>query len=379
MRVAGWTVRLMSTPSRSVTGFQSHLVDSDVCVGSPARVSDVITDLEVEASSPEMHNTSSNTVVNSAPEVSTENQEQFLSKIHQEIASRFPSLCFAMSRVEVNSTQIPVLTISQRHLSVHLPHGMLSRIQGYVQYKEYSVHVMMRLWRKQSFESTEDIVDLCKIIGGNSHKFCPGIDPELYLKEYKEVIRFDIKSVRLTDFPFHRVHSVKCDLLFELARNATKEEKDAKEVKCYPCKDLVRHLERQKTRTLKETPTRKAKRQRPSSRARLSYMSPASQAKRKKLAQYERTNSIRKLARYEEHEVTLDDDQNEEMRTVMEMTKDDEELQRLYDEGEKYGVGGIMKEIWNTDLDCQRTEFSRDQASNSKIIIRVCICLDLFK
>ena len=87
---------------------------------------------------------------------------------------------------------------------------MLSRIQGYMQYKEYSVHVMMRLWRKQSFESTEDIVDLCKIIGGNSHKFCPGIDPELYLKEYKEVIRFHIKSVRLTDFPFHRVDSVKC-------------------------------------------------------------------------------------------------------------------------------------------------------------------------
>ena len=164
----------------------------------------------------------------------------------------------------------------------------------------------------------------------------------------------------------------------ELARNATKEEKDAKEVKCYPCKDLVRHLERQKMKTLKETQTRKAKRQRLSSRARLSYMSPASQAKCKKLAQYERTNSIRKLARYEEHEVTLDDDQNEEMRTVMETTKD-EELQRSYDEGEKYGVIGIMKEIWNTDLDRQRTEFSHDQASNSKITIRVCICLGLFK
>ena len=77
---------------------------------------------------------------------------------------------------------------------------MLSRIKGYVQYKERSVHVMMRLWRKQSFESTEGIVALCKIIRGNSHKFCPGIDPELYLKEYKEVIRFHIKSVHLTDF-----------------------------------------------------------------------------------------------------------------------------------------------------------------------------------
>ena len=140
---------------------------------------------------------------------------------------------------------------------------------------------------------------------------------------------------------------------------------------------MVRHLEHQKMRTLKETPTRKAKRQCPSSRVRLSYMSPASQAKRKKLAQYERTNSIRKLARYKEHEVTPDDDQHEEMKTVMEMTKD-EELQRLYDEGEKYGVGGIMKEICSTDLHCQRTEFSHDQASNSKIIIKVCIYASVY-
>ena len=110
-----------------------------------------------------------------------------------------------MSCAEINSTQNPVLTISQHHLSVHLPHGILSRIQGYVQYNEYSVHVMMRLWRKQSFESTKDIIALCKIIGGNSRKFCPGIDPELYLKEYKEVIRFRIKSLHLTDLPFHCV------------------------------------------------------------------------------------------------------------------------------------------------------------------------------
>ena len=40
------------------------------------------------------------------------------------------------------------------------------------------------------------------------------------------------------------------------------------------------------------------------SRARLSGMNPASRAKHKKLAQYDRTNNIRKLARYEEHEVT---------------------------------------------------------------------------
>ena len=115
--------------------------------------------------------------------------------------------------------------------------------------------------------------------------------------------------------------------------------------------------------------TPQEKRQHPFSRARLSCKSPASQAKCKKLAQYDRTNSIRKFARYEEHEVTLDNDQNEEMRTMMEKIGD-KNLQKLYDEGEKYSVGRVMKDIWITDLyRLLKKEFSHDQASNSEIIV----------
>ena len=63
-------------------------------------------------------------------------------------------------------------------------------------------------------------------------------------------------------------------------------------------------------------------------------MSPASQAKCKKLAQYGRTNGFRKLARQEENEVILDDEQNDEMNSVVEKIEH-EEVQRLCDEGEK--------------------------------------------
>ena len=45
-----------------------------------------------------------------------------------------------------------------------------------------------------------------------------------------------------------------------------------------------------------------------------------------------------------------------------------EEVQRLCDEGEKFGIGSVMKDIWTTDLDCQRREFSHDQVANSKLI-----------
>ena len=84
--------------------------------------------------------------------------------------------------------------------------------------------------------------------------------------------------------------------------------------------------------TNEETPTQRIKRQKPSSRARLSYMSPASQLKRKTLAQYERTNNIRKLQKYEESEVILDDDQNNEMCQIMEKIGVDE-LAKLYKKG----------------------------------------------
>ena len=84
-------------------------------------------------------------------------------------------------------------------------------------------------------------------------------------------------------------------------------------------------------------------------------MSPASQAKRKKLAQYERTSTMRKLANYESSEITLDVNQNE-MCSIVQAIGDDD-LEKLYVEGEKHGVGSIMKEIWVTDVEQRRSKF----------------------
>ena len=140
---------------------------------------------------------------------------------------------------------------------------------------------------------------------------------EHYISEYYEFIRYHIKSVRLTEFPFQRVDSNNCQLFFELSHNATKTEKDANVLKCCACKHLITDLNHHKKRTNAETPTRKIKRQNPSSRAKLSYMSAANQAKHKKLTQYERTSDIRKLANLEEDEICLDDEQHEKMRNVV--------------------------------------------------------------
>jgi len=95
-------------------------------------------------------------------------------------------------------------------------------------------------------------------------------------------------------------------------------------------------------------------------------MSPASQAKRKKLAQYERTNSIRKLGINEQTEVVLDADQNDEMVNLVQNIENDD-LEKLCLEGEKHGVGKLMKDIWVTDTQQRKEQFFNDQAKTSML------------
>ena len=299
--------------------------------------------------------------------VSVEEQQTFLCQINDELSSCFPDLVFTLSHVHDSAEKlIPLLLITQRQLFNHAPFGAVSRVRIAVHYRSYTVHVLMREWKHSRFESVAEIRELCLLFDEKSEfRFCPGVDPELY-NEHFDVFHFHVKSARLQDFPFRRINSVNCKMFFKLAHNARKVDRDAREVKCSACKRLITDIKYQKERTSKETPTRKAKRQRPSSRARLSYMSPASQAKRKKLAQYERTNNIRKLQKYEESEVILDDDQNSEMCQIMEkvMTED---LEKLYKEGDEHGVRKMMQDIWITDKVRQRMEFACDQAANSML------------
>ena len=70
---------------------------------------------------------------------SIETQEDFQTNICEGVSGCFPDLSIAMSRASVNSdSQIPILTINQHHHFIHPPYGMVSYIQGYVQYKKCS-------------------------------------------------------------------------------------------------------------------------------------------------------------------------------------------------------------------------------------------------
>ena len=117
----------MNTLSGIKTGFQ-------LCDGSDSEgeVEDAsISPTRSHTKAPELQNIS-----RIAESIKT--QEDFLTSIHEEVSGRFPDLSFAMSHVSVNNdTQIPVLTINQRHLFIHPPYGVVSRIQDYVQFKMF--------------------------------------------------------------------------------------------------------------------------------------------------------------------------------------------------------------------------------------------------
>jgi len=171
----------------------------------------------------------------------------------------------------------------------------------------YQVHILMRKL-EDGFLNSKDVHGLLERF--SSLFLCNGIDWKHYQEHYFDVIRFDMKSVLRTKTPFYRVYLVNCKLWFELPSNARLAEKALPEVLCSACKRLVSHLNWQLKCTMEESPSKMIKRQSASSRARLSYMSPASQLKRKQHAIMERSIDKRKLARYEATKVALAEEQN---------------------------------------------------------------------
>ena len=104
----------MNTPSGINTGFQ-------LCNGSDSEgeVEDAPKLSHVEA--PELQKIS-----RIADHESIQTQEDFLTSIYEGVSGCSPDLSFAMSRASLNSdTQIPVLTINQRHLFIHPPYEII--------------------------------------------------------------------------------------------------------------------------------------------------------------------------------------------------------------------------------------------------------------
>lgn len=141
--------------------------------------------------------------------------------------------------------------------------------------------------------------------------------------------------------------------------NAPARDKNTSEVLCSACKRLLTDLEWQKKRTLSESPSRKEKRQAASSRAKLKYMSPYSQQKRRQNSQTKRMIDKRQLLKYEEMEVSLADDLHNEMCALVENISNNniEHLESVFAEGDNYSVGDKLRDVWKTDRRQQKRAF----------------------
>lgn len=106
------------------------------------------------------------------------------------------------------------------------------------------VQVLPSTLEEGNVATPEDFKLLCeKVADSRNFMFCPRIQLKEY-EQYKEVIRYDPKRVKIVDVPVKRITSAKCECWFPLARSGiTKEKQLASEVLCRECLQLRRYLQ----------------------------------------------------------------------------------------------------------------------------------------
>ena len=80
--------------------------------------------------------------------VDIETQEAFLTELRTNLSAHYPELLFSMASGIANSTSmqvIPTMLITPATFHHHPPYGLVPRIQVSVQYKVYTVTVLMRV------------------------------------------------------------------------------------------------------------------------------------------------------------------------------------------------------------------------------------------
>ena len=139
-------------------------------------------------------------------------------------------------------------------------------------------------------------------------KICPGLDKEEY-HEYREVIRYDLKNVRIITSPVERINSSKCLKWFRVSKNVPSAEKSSDSVLCSACKKLCNDLKHASKRI--SGTNQLASETHPSSHFSLKYLPPNSQKVWKTNTQVERSQDKWILRKYEPQDLVLVDSQHE--------------------------------------------------------------------
>ena len=268
----------------------------------------------------------------------------------------------------------------------HPPAGSISRTRVVVhEDRSYFFQVLLREKNSGKLQSVDEFLNICEMMANSKSefKFCPGIDPAVYQSVYFSKIRYDLKQVRCMEYPFERIDSCGCLLYHKLSKNSSVIERGLDCVQCSSCKRLVSDLN-QRIKSAVSSPD-KVKRQQPSSHCPLKYMSPTSQQKRKENTQRERAKDRTQLQKYSHTELTLDDEQHDELTKLMEAIdkSGEEEVEKIMKEADRYvivirinyqflyynymyscGAGDAVREIWEMDKKKMKDDFTQDQQDN---------------
>lgn len=271
-----------------------------------------------------------------------------------------------------SSSASEYLVIYQRSLHDHPPAGLISRVRILVsQNGGYELQVLLQTIKTGTIDSEEALHDLVTVICGSSlYKFCPGLNFKVYEEQYANILRYDSKSVKLIKEPYARAQSYQCQLWHKLAKNASIFEKDEKEVLCQPCKKMRSHLDQRVRESEKATPAMKSARLEVSSKCPMTTLSPASQKKRKGKLLKERSQLKRRM---EHMEITLDDDQSDEMTSIVNILSEDAHrgaLNEAIDRAQCQKKGDAIRELWHKDLRTTHGQFSKDQAKNGESFLQ---------
>ena len=185
-------------------------------------------------------------------------------------------------------------------------------------------------------------------------KSCPGIKPSLV-----KTLGFIPKSVLGYKWPSERYVSTTCKKILIGQAQV-----------CNDCKQSKKHVNRLIKKKLKLTAGERLVRQLPTSRVKLSALSPESRQARQKNVQQSRRNLIKAVNKYRKKcSVKLTDSQTEELEQLMESIGTSEtgkmELEKVSQDADDYktGHGQKLRMLWNED----RKSFFKDQAKNGKL------------
>ena len=88
---------------------------------------------------------------------------------------------------------------------------------------------------EEEVSTGEEFKAVCQKLADPRMKFCPEIPSDEY-QQFKDVIRYDKKSVQITNEPFHWISSVKCQVWFPMPSGGySKEKKKSSAVICREC------------------------------------------------------------------------------------------------------------------------------------------------